>query len=73
MERLTKLIKLLKVGDLAVRRNPLFYNEVSNAFTAADAADLAGQREWTRARLHEVLWNARRSASRPASRVCRAP
>ncbi|MET0988834.1 MAG: hypothetical protein ABW034_25890 [Steroidobacteraceae bacterium] len=61
MERLTKLIKLLKVGDLAVRRNPLFYNEASNAFAEVDAADLAGRREWTRARLSEVLWNARRS------------
>src|SRR5262245_14072045 len=61
MERLTKLIKLLKVGDLAVRRNPLFYNEASSAFAQAGVADLDGRRDWTQARLRAVLWNARRS------------
>lgn len=62
MERLTKLVKLLKVGDLAVRRNPLFYNEAASAFAQLDAADLSARRQWTHARLQEVLWTARRTA-----------
>jgi phenylacetate-CoA ligase len=62
MERLLRLVKLLKVGDLAVRRNPLFYRDIHNALEQVASAALAERRTWTRAKLSEVLWNARRSA-----------
>lgn len=72
MERLTKLVKLLRVDDLAVRRNPLGYNEVRAALTQVETAKLAGRRDWTQSRLREVLWNARRSALERTA-LCKTP
>src|SRR5437868_9850733 len=61
MKRLVNALKLLKLGDAAVRRNPWFYAHAQNALELLDKADLQTRREWTRARLEEVLWSARRS------------
>jgi phenylacetate-CoA ligase len=61
MQRLVKALKLLKIGDAAVRRNPWFYAHAQKTLARLDAADLPARRDWTRDRLEEVLWSARRS------------
>lgn len=61
MYRLVNALKLLKIGDAAVRRNPWLYADAQQALTSLDSAGLQARRDWTRARLQEVLWAARRS------------
>lgn len=61
MQALVKKLKLLQVGDTAVRRNPLFYADVQRELEHLDQADLDERRKWTLTRLGEVLWPASRS------------
>lgn len=62
MQALVKKLKLLQVGDTAVRRNPLFYAEAQRVLDRLERASLDARRQWTRERLSEVLWMASRSA-----------
>ncbi len=60
--RLVNALKRLKIGDVAVRRNPWFYADAEQALTTLESADLQTRRDWTRDRLEKTLWSARRSA-----------
>jgi phenylacetate-CoA ligase len=62
MHALVKKLKTLRIGDVAIRRNPVFYASVSDQLRALERADLAGRREWTRTRTLEALSFAARSA-----------
>lgn len=62
MHGLVKKLKTLRIGDVAIRRNPVFYGSVSDQLHALERADLAARREWTRARMREALSFAARSA-----------
>jgi phenylacetate-CoA ligase len=59
---LVKKLKTLRFGDVAIRRNPVFYASVRDELLALERADLAERRAWTRARLSEALSFAGRSA-----------
>jgi len=61
MQALVKKLKTLRIGDVAIRRNPVFYASVSDELRALDRADLDTRREWTRARAREALSFAARS------------
>jgi phenylacetate-CoA ligase len=61
MNSLVKKLKSLRLGDVAIRRNPAFYASGREQLESLLSADLAARREWTRARLEKVLWAARRS------------
>ena len=66
--RLVNALKRLKIGDAAVRRNPLFYADTRKALVQLEGADLHARRDWTRDRLEKTLWSARRS---PYGRIIR--
>lgn len=59
MQRLAQKLKLLRFGDLAVRRNPLYYSAARERLEAMQRAPLAERRDWTAQQLAEVLWAAR--------------
>lgn len=61
MQALVKKLKLLQVGDAAVRRNPLYYADAQRQLQHLENAGFSGRRNWTRTRLGEVLWVARRT------------
>ena len=61
MARLTESLKLLRFGDVAVRRNPLFYAHARKTLDEFERADLEQRDAWTRKHLEGVLWSARRS------------
>lgn len=61
MGALTTKLKALRLGDVAIRRNPLFYARARRELRALERADLAARREWTRARLARALAHARRT------------
>jgi hypothetical protein len=61
MQALVKKLKLLQVGDAAVRRNPLFYADAQREFEHLEQADLAERRIWTLNRLSAVLFPASRT------------
>ncbi|MFC4308901.1 AMP-binding protein [Steroidobacter flavus] len=61
MQALVKKLKLLQVGDTAVRRNPLFYADAQREFERLERAGFNERRKWTHARLSELLWPASRS------------
>lgn len=61
MQALVKKLKLLQVGDTAVRRNPLFYADAQRELEWLDQASLTERREWTLNRLSEVLFPASRT------------
>jgi phenylacetate-CoA ligase len=60
MQALVKKLKLLQVGDTAVRRNPLFYADAQRELEHLERAGFNDRRQWTRDRLSEVLWPASR-------------
>src|SRR5262245_58383338 len=62
MHAFVKKLKTLRIGDVAIRRNPVFYASVSDQLWALERADLVARREWTRARTAEALSFAARSA-----------
>lgn len=62
MHAFVRKLKTLRLGDVAIRRNPVFYASVSEQLRALERADLAGRREWTRTRAIEALSFAARSA-----------
>ncbi len=55
-----KELKLLQVGDSAVRRNPLFYADAQRELERLERAGFHERRQWTRDRLSELLWPASR-------------
>jgi phenylacetate-CoA ligase len=61
MQALAKKLKALRIGDVAVRRNPVFYDSMRAQLLALENADLDARREWTRSRLRETLSLAARS------------
>jgi phenylacetate-CoA ligase len=61
MHPLVKKLKTLRIGDVAIRRNPVFYASVNDELRALDRADLDARREWTRERTRETLSFAARS------------
>ena len=62
MHALVKKLKTLHLGDVAIRRNPVFYAAVNDELRALDRADIDVRREWTRERTREALSFAARSA-----------
>jgi phenylacetate-CoA ligase len=62
MQALAKKLKALRIGDVAVRRNPVFYDSMRAQLHALGSADLDARREWTRSRLRQTLSLAARSA-----------
>ncbi|WP_157994376.1 phenylacetate--CoA ligase family protein [Peristeroidobacter agariperforans] len=60
MQTLVKKLKLLQVGDTAVRRNPLFYADAQRELERLERVGFNERRQWTRDRLKEVLWPASR-------------
>ena len=62
MHAFVKKLKTMRIGDAAIRRNPVFYTSVSDELQALERADLEERREWTAARTHEKLSFAARSA-----------
>lgn len=62
MHGLVKKLKTLRLGDVAIRRNPVFYASVSDELRALERADLDARREWTRSRTRVALKFAARSA-----------
>ncbi len=69
MQALVKKLKRWSIGDLAVRRNPIFYDDAHRVLEELTDASLARRREWTLARLGEVLTVAART---PYGRQVRA-
>jgi phenylacetate-CoA ligase len=61
MHAFVKKLKTLRIGDVAIRRNPVYYASVTDELRALERADLAARREWTRSRTAEVLSFAARS------------
>lgn len=61
MQALVKKLKLLQMGDTAVRRNPLFYADAQREFEHLEQADFAERRRWTLNRLSEILFPASRT------------
>lgn len=61
MQALVQKLKLLQVGDTAVRRNPLFYADAQRDLERLERAGLQERRKWTRTRLSEVLFPASRT------------
>jgi len=61
MQALAKKLKALRIGDVAVRRNPVFYESMRAQLQALEKASLEERREWTRSRLRETLEIAARS------------
>lgn len=61
MQALVKKLKLLQVGDTAVRRNPLFYADAQRELERLERGGFNERRKWTHARLGEVLWPASRT------------
>ncbi len=61
MPRLSDGLKLLRLGDVAVRRNPWFYSDARRVLDELEKSSIGERREWTHRRLEEVLWSARRS------------
>ncbi|HLS80577.1 MAG TPA: hypothetical protein VK025_04155 [Steroidobacter sp.] len=70
MQRLVNALKLRKIGDVAVRRNPWYYSQARGVLEDLRAADLAARREWTQERLEKVLWFARRTPYGARVRGC---
>ena len=61
MHPFVKKLKTLRIGDAAIRRNPMFYRSVGEQLRACERADLQERRDWTRARLGQALACAARS------------
>ena len=59
MQQLTQKLKLLRFGDFAVRRNPLYYAAAREKLDSLERAGLEERRAWTARRLAEALWAAR--------------
>src|SRR5688500_15908691 len=62
MHAFVKKLKTLRIGDVAIRRNPVFYASVTEELRMLERAELAVRRGWTRARTREALHFAARSA-----------
>jgi len=61
VQALVKKLKRWSIGDLAVRRNPMFYDDAHRVLEELTDAGIAQRREWTQTRLSEVLAAAART------------
>lgn len=61
MQALARGLKALRLGDLAVRRNPVYYAEARKEIEKLCFADLGTRRAWTRGRLATALAAAQRA------------
>jgi phenylacetate-CoA ligase len=61
MHTFVNRLKTLRLGDAAIRRNPMFYASVSRQLQALEHADLSARRAWTSLRTSEALASAARS------------
>ena len=55
MQKLAQSLKSLRLGDIAVRRNPVYYPEARKRLEKLCFADLQARRAWTRERLAATL------------------
>lgn len=62
MQKLAQSLKSLRLGDVAVRRNPVYYGEARKRLEKFCFADMPVRLAWTRERLGEALSAARRTA-----------
>jgi phenylacetate-CoA ligase len=69
VQALAKKLKLWSIGDMAIRRNPVFYEDARQVLVRLEGASMAQRRAWTQARLSEVLAVAART---PYGRELRA-
>jgi phenylacetate-coenzyme A ligase PaaK-like adenylate-forming protein len=60
VQKIAQKLKTLRLGDVAIRRNPLFYSEACEVIRFLERADIGGRRAWTRARLARALSAAAR-------------
>jgi phenylacetate-CoA ligase len=61
MQAIANQLKRLRLGDVAIRRNPLYYPAAQRTLETLEGADLSARRDWTMQRLGEVLWSARKT------------
>jgi phenylacetate-CoA ligase len=61
MRALTKKLKSLALGDVAIRRNPLFYAAARRELGALEQAELGTRRAWVHRKLAQALRSAGRS------------
>jgi phenylacetate-CoA ligase len=61
MQAIANQLKRLRLGDVAIRRNPLHYPAAQRTLETLDSAELSARRDWTMQRLGEVLWSARKT------------
>lgn len=61
MNSLVKKLKSLRIGDVAIRRNPAFYASGREQLEILLNTDFTGRQEWIRSRVEKVLWAARRT------------
>jgi phenylacetate-CoA ligase len=62
MQKIALKLKTLRFGDVAIRRNPLFYAQARDQLEALEQASADTRWQWTRAELGAALWCARRTA-----------
>jgi phenylacetate-CoA ligase len=62
MQRFAQTLKTLRLGEVAIRRNPLLYAQARDQLRALERAPADERRQWNREQLAEVLWCARRTA-----------
>jgi phenylacetate-coenzyme A ligase PaaK-like adenylate-forming protein len=62
MQKIALKLKTLRFGDVAIRRNPLFYAQARDQLEALEQASADTRWQWTRAQLAATLWCARRTA-----------
>jgi phenylacetate-CoA ligase len=62
MQKIALKLKTLRFGDVAIRRNPLFYAQARDQLTALERAPAEARWQWTRGQLASALWCARRTA-----------
>lgn len=62
MHAFVSKLKSLRIGDVAIRRNPVVYASITHQLRALERAELPARRVWTRSRTSEALSFAARSA-----------
>jgi phenylacetate-CoA ligase len=62
IQRFAQTLKTLRLGEVAIRRNPLLYAQARDQLRALQRAPADERRRWNCRQLAEVLWCARRTA-----------
>jgi phenylacetate-CoA ligase len=69
LQNMAAQLKRMQLGERLIRRNPIFYNPVTEQIGSVEGMDLAARERWSTARLATVLAAARRTPyGRDASR-----